>query len=86
MAENHEVVRIGKLDEQTNYESGETGKCVRKLSENYGEQSEESQVFLVVPPSESRMISQKISVLRAQKYFPIIVGLISILLFILMYG
>ena len=42
MAKNHEVVRTGKLDEQTNYESGETGKCVRKLSENYGEHSEEA--------------------------------------------
>ena len=42
LAENHEVVRTGKLDEQTNYESGETGNCVRKLSENYGEHSEES--------------------------------------------
>ena len=45
MAKNHEVVRTGKLDEQTNYESGETGKCVTKLSENYGEHSEESRCF-----------------------------------------
>ena len=34
--------KTGKLDEQTNVESGETEKCVRKLSENYGEHSEES--------------------------------------------
>ena len=32
----------GKLDEQTNYGPGETEKRVRKLSENYGEHSEES--------------------------------------------
>ena len=42
LAKNHEVVRNGKFHEQTNYESGETEKCVRKLSENYGEHSEES--------------------------------------------
>ena len=42
LAKNHEVVRTGKLDEQINYESGETEKCVRKLWENYGEHSEES--------------------------------------------
>ena len=42
MAKNHEVVRTVELDEETNYESGETDECVRKLSENYGEHSEES--------------------------------------------
>ena len=42
LAKNHEVVRTGKLDEQINYGSGETEKCVRKLWENYGEHSEES--------------------------------------------
>ena len=42
LAKNHEVVRTGKMNEQTNYKCGETDKCVRKLSENYGEHSEES--------------------------------------------
>ena len=41
MAKNHEVLRTGKYDEQTNYESGETDKCVRKLWENYGEHFQE---------------------------------------------
>ena len=37
-------MRTGKLDEHTHYlyESGETDKCVRKLSEHYGKHSEES--------------------------------------------
>ena len=51
LAKNHEVVRTGELDEQTNHQSGETKKCVRKLSENYGEHSEES-IGVVGRPAE----------------------------------
>ena len=40
LAKNHEVIRTDKLALQTNYKSGKTDECVRKLSENYGEHSE----------------------------------------------
>ena len=45
------VVRNDKLDEQTNFGSGETEKSVRKLSENYGEHSESS-IGVVGRPAE----------------------------------
>ena len=49
LAKKHEVVRTGKFDEQSNYESAETEKCVRKLSEAYGEHLEEAKGVLGRP-------------------------------------
>ena len=66
MAKNHEV-RTGKLDEQTNYESGETEKCARRLSENYGEHSEESKGVFGRPAEYIAYDQPEITVLRAQK-------------------
>ena len=75
MAKNHEVVRTGKLDEQTSYESGETDTCVRKLSENYREHPQES-IGLFGRPAEYIAYDQlKIFFLRAQFFFSTIVGL-----------
>ena len=31
---NHDILRTGNMDEQSNFDSGETDKCSRKLSEN----------------------------------------------------
>ena len=39
------------MDEQSSHESGETEKCVRKLSENYGDNLEES-VSVLGRPAE----------------------------------
>ena len=40
----HDVLRTGNMDEQSNYDYGETEECSnnRNLSENYGEHPEES--------------------------------------------
>ena len=42
LAKSHHVPRTGDLDEQSNYDPGETKKYVRKLYENYGEHPDES--------------------------------------------
>ncbi|MEP0658550.1 MAG: hypothetical protein ABJC87_04775, partial [Roseobacter sp.] len=34
LMKNHDVLRTGNMDEQSNYDSGETEKCLRNHSEN----------------------------------------------------
>ena len=42
LAKDHDVVRAGKLDEHSNYDSGETEKYARKLEGHYGEHPDQS--------------------------------------------
>ena len=34
LMKNHDVLRTGSMDEQSNYDVGETEKCSREISEN----------------------------------------------------
>ena len=45
----NDVLRTGKMDEQSKYDSGETENCSTNLSEDYGEHSEDSTGVLDCP-------------------------------------
>ena len=59
LAQNHQVVRTGKLDEQSNYDSGERKSTSERCRKTTGKTLKSLQVFLAVPLSTSRFIVLK---------------------------
>ena len=63
------------MDEQPNYDPGETENCSRKLSKNQGEYPEESAGVFDRPAEQIAGFRQKKTVPTALQNFPTIVGL-----------
>ena len=64
------------MDEQSNYDYGETEKCSRNFSQNYGEHPEETTGVFDSPVERIAGFRQKTPVLRALRIFSILVDLI----------
>ena len=65
--QNQNVLRTGNMDQQPNYDSGETANYSRQPSENYGEHPEESTGVFDRPAEQNAYFRQKNSVHGAQK-------------------
>lgn len=61
LVKTHHVLRTGYMGEQSNYGSGETDNCSRKLSEGNlrGGILRSLPVFFAVPPRKSRVFGEK---------------------------